>query len=286
MAAETNVIKKADLAKAREVDYTFKFNDDLRRLTKLLGITRMIPVADGTYLKAYKATGTLEDGAVAEGDVIPLSKYQTEAVNIAEITMKKWRKSTTAEAISRKGYAQAVTETDRKMIGDVRKIIKNDMMTYLASGEGVATGTTFQDTIAQIWGVLATKFEDTDAEFVYIMNPKDAANYLGTASITVQTEFGMKYIEGFLGMGDVLFDSSVPQGKIYGTAKENLVLEYVNASTDSMGEAFDFTTDADGLLGIHEVANYERVVFDTVVISAIAIFAERLDGVVIGTIGA
>ena len=42
---------------------------------------------------------------VAEGETIPLSKYTTEAVNYGEITLKKWRKATSAEAIIERGLS-------------------------------------------------------------------------------------------------------------------------------------------------------------------------------------
>ena len=111
MAAETNLIKKADLAKAREIEFTYNFSENVRKLMEALGVTRKIAKQAGTVLKAYKAVGTLESGAVAEGEVIPLSKYATQPVTFGEITLKKWRKATSAEAIVERGYDQAVEMT-------------------------------------------------------------------------------------------------------------------------------------------------------------------------------
>ena len=90
--ADTNLIKKADLAKAREVEFVSMFGENVRKLMEALGVTRKIAKQAGTALKMYKASGTLENGTVPEGDDIPLSKYKTEAVNVGEITLKKWRK--------------------------------------------------------------------------------------------------------------------------------------------------------------------------------------------------
>ena len=92
MAAENNLIKKADLARAREVDFVYRFTDSIKKLVEALGVTRTIPKAAGTYLKAYKATGTLQDGLVAEGDLIPLSHYKTVPVNFGEIPFKNYIK--------------------------------------------------------------------------------------------------------------------------------------------------------------------------------------------------
>ncbi len=286
MAAETNLIKKADLAKVREVEFTFMFSESLKKLIEALGVTRKIPKQAGTVLKAYKATGTLEDGNVAEGELIPLSHYQTEPINFGEITLKKWRKATSAEAIVEKGYDQAVTMTTDAMLKDVQKGIRKTFFDFLATGTGEATGATFQATLAQTWGQLETLFEDDDIQAVYFMNPLDVADYLATAQISLQTVFGMSYVQNFLGLGTVFFNSSVPKGKIYATAVDNIVMYYIPANGADLGEVFSFTFDELGLIGIHEQPDYDNMTAKDTVVSGIVLFAERIDGVVVGTIGA
>jgi hypothetical protein len=284
--AENNLIKKADLARAREVEFVNIFGDNIKKLTEALGITRMIPKQAGTLLKAYKATGTLESGEVAEGDTIPLSKYTTVAVPIEEIVLNKWRKATSAEAIIEKGYDQAVTMTTDKMLSDVQKGIRNKLFTFMATGTGSASGATFQSAIANAWGQLQVLFEDDTIDSVYFMNPLDVASYLGTAQITMQTAFGMSYVENFMGLGTVFFNSSVPQGKIYATAKSNLVVYYVPVNGADLNEAFSFTADATGLIGIHEEPDYTNMTASDTVINGMALFAERIDGVVVSSIAA
>lgn len=119
--AENNLITRSDLARVREVDFTLMFTESIKKLVEALGVTRKIAKQAGTVLKTYKATGTLEDGNVAEGETIPLSKYKTEPVTYKEITLKKWRKATSAEAIIDRGYDQAVTMTTDRMLKDVQK---------------------------------------------------------------------------------------------------------------------------------------------------------------------
>ena len=250
-----------------------------------LGVTRKIPKQAGTVLKAYKAKGTLQDGNVAEGDLIPLSKYVTEAVNFEEITLKKWRKATSAEAIIEKGYSQAVTMTTDAMLKDVQKGVRKSFFDFLATGTGVAKGTTFQATLAQAWGQLQVLFEDDEIQSVYFMNPLDVADYLATANISLQTAFGMTYVENFLGLGTVIFNSSVPKGSVYATAADNIVLYYIPVNGAALNEAFTFTSDATGLIGIHEKPDYDNMTASDTVISGIVLFAERYDGVVVGTIG-
>lgn len=284
MAAEENLIKKADLVRAREVEFVNIFSENIKKLIEALGVTRKIPKQAGYTLKSYKATGTLENGEVAEGETIPLSKYQTVAVNYKEITLKKWRKATSAEAIISGGYDQAVQMTTDRMLLDVQKGIRGDFFTFLATGTGTATGVGFQAALAQAWGQLQVKFEDDSIEAVYFMNPLDVADYLAKAQITLQTAFGMAYVENFLGLGTVIFDSKVPKGTIYATAKDNIVLYYIPVNGADLGEAFDFTSDQTGLIGIHETPDYSNMTASDTVVSGIVLFAERLDGIIKSTI--
>lgn len=283
-AVDAKTVKAADLAKVRDVDFTERFTTDLGTLMKMLGVTRKIEKRAGEVLKVYKVTGTLEDGTVAEGEVIPLSKYQTTYTAIGEATLQKWRKVTTAEAISSKGYGQAVNDTNAKMLKDIQKGIRTKFTSFLATGTGSATGTNLQTALAQVWGKLQILFEDTSIEAVYFMNPLDVAEYLGNAQISTQTAFGMSYIENFLGIGNVILASDIPQGKIYATAAENIVLYYIPVSSADMAQAFDMTADATGLVGIHTGASYDNLSAETVAASGVGLFAEKLDGIVIGTI--
>lgn len=284
MAAESNLIKKEDLVRAREIEFVTLFGESVKKLVEALGVTRKIPKQAGYTLKSYKAKGTLQDGTVAEGDLIPLSKYQTEAVSYAEIVLKKWRKATSAEAIIEKGYDQAVQMTTDRMLKDVQKGIRADFFTFLATGTGSATGATFQAALAQAWGQLQVLFEDDSIEAIYFMNPLDVADYLATAQITTQTAFGMTYVENFLGLGTVIFDSKVKKGEIYATAKDNIVLYYVPVNGADLENAFSFTADQTGLIGIHEEADYKHMTAEDTVMSGVVLFAERLDGIVKSTI--
>lgn len=282
--AEANLIKKADLAKAREIEFTYNFSDGVRKLMEALGVTRKIAKQAGTVLKAYKAVGTLESGEIGEGETIPLSKYATEPVNFGEITLKKWRKATSAEAIVERGYDQAVEMTTDRMLRDVQKAIRADLFAFLATGTGEASGVDMQSALAQAWGQLQVKYEDDAIQAVYFVNPLDIADYLGAAQITTQTAFGMTYVEDFLGLGTVIMNASVPKGKIYATAKENIVLYYIPVNGADLGEAFDFTSDDTGYIGIHETPDYTNMTASDTVVNGMVFFAERIDGVVVGTI--
>ena len=284
--AETNVIKKAQITKVREVHFSILFTENVKNLIKMLGVTRKLQVQAGTTLKVLKVTGTLASGVVPEGEIIPLSQYATTWTPIGEMKLNKWRKATTAEAILKGGYDQAVNDTNKKMLLDIQKGIRTDFITTLGTGLGTATGVGLQAALANAWGKAQVLFEDDAVQMVYFINPMDVADYLGAANITVQNAFGMNYVENFLGLGTVIMTGAVTAGTFYATAKENIVCYYINVNeANGIGEAFDFTTDPEtGFVGVHEDGNYTRMQEETVAISGITFFAERPDGVLVGTI--
>lgn len=286
MAAENNTIMKEDVARVRAVDFNYQFTGNLNKFMELLGITRKIAVQEGTTLKALKVTGALESGAVAEGELIPLSHYETQEVPMGEAKLNKWRKGTTAEAILKGGYEQAVGATTDKAVKDIQKGIRTSFVAYLANGTGEAKGASLQEALADGWGQLQVLWEDDAVETVYLLNPLDVADYLGSAQVTMQTVFGLNYIENFLGLGTVILSSNVPKGKYYATAKENIIAYYVNVASGDIASAFKLTVDETGYIGIREYLDEDHARVMDLIMSGINFFPERIDGIVIGTIGA
>ncbi len=285
MAAATNTILTSDIAQVRVVDFNLQFTGNLQKLVEALGVTRKIAVQEGTTLKMLKVTGTLQSGEVAEGDLIPLSKYQTESVPVAEAELLKWRKSTTAEAILKGGYDQAVGATTDKMVKDIQKTIRTNLFAFMGTGSGTAQGAALQAALANGWGKLQVLFEDDAVETVFFLNPMDVSDYLGTAQVETQTVFGMTYIKNFQGLGDVFLNSNVPEGKYYATAKDNIVLYYIDIANGDIGRAFDLTVDETGYIGIREYADNSHACVEDLVMSGVTFFPERQDGIIVGTIG-
>jgi hypothetical protein len=288
MAAENNLITAAQLKKVREVDFVSQFtHKSLAKLIEVLGVTRRIPMMEGTTMYTYKMTGTLQNGAVAEGDIIPLSQYAQEKVPVGEITLNKWRKAVSAEAIKKSGYTTAVTETDAALLRDVQNGIRTNLFGFInaANGATTASGDTLQALLANLWGQLQVLFEDDTAEAVYFVNPLDVAEYLGTANITVQTAFGMNYVENFLGLGTVIMSNRITKGTAVATAKQNLIMYYLTMNGD-LAAAFDLTTDELGYVGIKSgYQNEERAQIESLVMDGIQFLVEYAEGVVKGTLG-
>ena len=301
--AETNLIKAAQMRKVREVDFVEQFGGNiLPKLMEALGVTRKIPMQEGTTMYVYKTTGQLaNNGVVPEGEIIPLSQYERTKDAVGEITLKKWRKASSAESIKKSGYQEAVTETDRKLLNDVQKGIRTDFFTFLsgivqpAQGtEGqsgyvppvgvTVTGSTLQEVLAQSWGQLQVLFEDDAIQAVHFINPLTIADYLGTAQVTIQTAFGMNYIEDFLGLGTVVMNSNITKDVVYSTAQDNLILYYLTMNGD-VANAFELTADETGYIGIKSgYQNEQRAQIESLIMSGIQLLVEYADGVVKGTV--
>lgn len=287
---ETNLITTTQMSKVREVDFVTQFtHNSLAKLIEVLGITRKIPMQEGTTMYYYTTTGTLQSGAVPEGEVIPLSQYATTKTPIGEITLNKWRKAVSAEAIKKSGYEAAVRDTDAALLRDVQKGVRTSMFTFLngtITGSTSATGVGLQAALANAWGKLQVAFEDDSAEAVYFLNPEDVADYLGGAQVTIQTVFGMNYIENFLGLGTVITSSRITKGTFIATAKENLILYYLTMNGD-IARAFDLTADELGYIGISSGhADKTRATIESLVMDGLQILVEYAAGVVKGTITA
>lgn len=285
--AETNLIKAAALKKAREIDFTKKFGGfSIPKLMAALGVTRQIEMREGDAMYLYEITGTLQNGNVPEGEIIPLSAYEQTKTKVGEMVLRKYRKGTSGEAIVKSGANVAVGDTDKKMLQDVQKNIRSEFFTFLGSIQNTtsASGTGLQATLADSWGKLQVVFEDDDVQPVHFVNPEDIADYLKTANITLQNAFGMKYVEDFLGLGRVIVTNRVTKGTIYTTAQDNLILYKLTMSGD-LARAFSLTTDETGIIGINSgYPTNDRLQLETLVVYGIDLLVEYAAGVIVGTI--
>lgn len=287
-AAEVGLITAEEMKRVREVDFVTQFShNSLAKLMEVLGVTRRIPMMEGTTMYVYSTAGNLQDGAVPEGEVIPLSQYEVTKTPVGEITLHKWRKAASAESIKKSGYDAAVRDTDTALLRDVQKGIRSDLFGFMngeITGAATASGDNLQAALADAWGQLQVKFEDDTIEAVYFVNPMDIASYLATAEITTQDAFGMKYIEDFLGLGTVVISSRINRGSYVATAKENFIIYYLTMNGD-IAAAFSLTADETGFVGIKSgYQNEERAQIESLVMSGIQILVEYAGGVVKGTI--
>ena len=138
--AEANLIMTADVqVAAREIDFATRFGDSWQHLRDILGIMRPVRKAPGTVLKSKYATGTLQSGKVAEGEKIPYSKFTVAEKEYGPITIEKYAKAVSIEAIQEHGYDAAVQITDNEFLAQLQNEVTGRFYTYLNTVHGVPT---------------------------------------------------------------------------------------------------------------------------------------------------
>ena len=285
-AAPENTTVTTDLEPAISIDFASRLATNINELQELLGITELIPMNAGSIIKIYKTVKVNTPDQVAEGEVIPLTKIQSKLAQTIELSLSKFRKSTTAEAIQRSGRSLAINQTDAKLLSGIQAGIKSDFYDILLTGTGKATGTSLQSTLAATWGAIKKYYQDIDATPIFFVSSDDVADYLGTATVSTQTAFGLTYIEDFLGLGTVVIAPNLTKGKVVGTAKENLNGAYVPANAGDVADSFKLSADASGLVGMTHTIGADTATVDTLAFSGVKFFPEYLDGVMVGTINA
>ena len=105
MAAEENLIKKADLVRAREIEFVTLFGESIKKLVEALGVTRKIPKQAGYTLKAYKA---ITDEKVVETRIEAVSESDHNTIAaIIENQKKAAVKEAQAEWLKSRPQANA-----------------------------------------------------------------------------------------------------------------------------------------------------------------------------------
>lgn len=283
-AAEENLITKADIEPAISIDFVSRITSNINALREVLGITNMVAMPEGTQIKIYKASVENTPSQVGEGETIPLTKVTRKLARTETLTLKKFRKAASAESITTNGYENAINITDEKLVQNVQKGIKSDFFTLIETGTGNATGTDLQKTLADCWRELQTAFEDEDVNAVYFISATDAATYLGNANISTQNAMGLTYVQDFLGLGTMIVSPRITAGKVVATAKENLNGAYIPANSSALSRAFSLTSDETGFVGMTHQSKTENATVETLLLSGVLFYPERLDGVIVGTI--
>lgn len=273
----------------REVDFVTSFGREITALTEVMGISRPIKKANGTMLTAKRATGELQSGSVAEGDLIPLSQFEVEPVDFQPIELLKYRKAVTIEAIEKYGLETAVGMTDEEFKVQLQDDVLAQFYNFLLTGQLTSEETTFQMAVAMAIGRVKDAFKKMHRSATGVAvfaNTLDVYEYLGGAQITVQTAFGMDYVENFLGADILFFSSEVPRGRVIATPVNNLNVYYVDPADSEFAQAgLAYTTDADvPYIGFHTEGVYQRAQSESYAIMGLTIFAEYLNAVAVITI--
>ena len=289
MAAKDNLTKSSDIqSTARVIDFVTRFARNWEHLREILGIMRPIRKEPGAILKSKTASVTLQSGNVGEGEEIPYSKATVIETPYEEMTVEKYAKAVSIEAIKTYGYDVAVGMTDDAFLYELQDNVTRRFYAYLNTGKLASSETTWQRALAMSQGLVINKFKQihrTVTNVVGFANVLDLYDYLGDANITVQTAFGFQYVQNFMGFSTVflLSDEEIPRGRVIATPVENIVLYYVDPSTSDFARAgLVYTTDGEtNLIGFHVEGNYHTAVSESFAIMGMTLFAEYLDGIAV-----
>ena len=292
MAAKTNLTMTADMhVAAREIDFVTRFGRNWDHLREILGIMRPIRKAPGTKLKSKKATVVLQSGTVGEGEDIPYSKATVEEVDYADLTIEKYAKAVSIEAIKDHGYDVAVAMTDDEFLYELQNEVTERFYAYLNTGSLTSTEKNFQRALAMAKGNVINKFKQMHksvTRVVGFVNVLDLYDYLGDAPITVQNAFGFQYIKNFMGYDTIILlsDAEIARGKVIATPVENIALYYVSPSDSDFARAglVYRTAGETSLIGFHTQGNYNTAVSESFAIMGMTLFAEYLDGIAVVTV--
>lgn len=294
MPAKPNLIMTNDIqVTAREIDFVTRFERNWEHLREILGIMRPIKKTPGAVLKSKYAEGTLQNGNVGEGEEIPYSKFVVKEKPYAEMSIEKYAKAVSIEAIKDHGYENAVQMTDDEFLFQLQTNVTERFYDYLKTGTLTFTETTFQMALAMAKGRVENKFKQMHRNVtgvVGFVNILDVYEYIGAAEISIQNQFGFQYMKDFMGFNTIflLSDSEIPRGQVIATPVENIVLYYVDPNESDFARAgLVYTVSGEtNLIGFHTQGNYHTAVSEAFAIMGLTLFAEYIDAIAIGTINA
>lgn len=277
---------------AREVDFVTRFGDNWDALRQILGIMRPVRKAPGTQLISYTASVELESGDVGPGEVIPYSKATITQAAKEDLTIKKYSKAVPIEDVDKYGAEIAIEKSDDAFLTKLQNTVLGNFYTFLATGTLTATADTWQKALAKAQGEVLNKFAAMQKDVTAVVgfaNILDAYDYLGAADITIQTQFGLNYVENFLGYSTLFLlpASFVPRNKVFATPAENIDLYYIDPSDSEFARlGLNYTAQGEtNLIGFHAQGNYSTAVGESYAIMGMKLWAEYLDGIAVVTIG-
>lgn len=292
--AKENLIVTTDIqVTAREVDFVTRFENNWEHLREILGIMRPIKKQPGSVLKSKYTEGTLESGTVGEGEEIPYSKFVVKEKDYEEMTIEKYAKAVSIEAIKDHGYENAVQMTDDEFLFQLQTMVTDKFYDYLKTGELTGEESNFQMALAMAKGRVLNKFKQMHKNatgVIGFVNVLDVYEYLGAANITVQNQFGFQYIKDFMGFNTIflLADTEIPRGTVIATPSENINMYHIDpADSDFVKAGLVYTTGAGetNLIGFHVQGNYNTAVSEAFAILGMVLFAEYIDAIAVLTFG-
>ena len=273
---------------AREIDFVTRFADNWDALRNILGIMRPIRKAPGSTLISYSADVALEDGTVGPGEVIPYSKATIVQTAKEDLTIEKYAKAVPIEDVNTYGAAIAVEKSDDAFLTKLQNVVLGRFYSFLNTGSLIRGASTWQAALAKAQGEVLNKFAGMQKDITGIVgfaNILDAYDYLGNAQVTVQTAFGLSYIQNFLGYQTLFLlpAQQIDRGIVIATPVENIDLYYVDPGDSEFARlGLQYTVQGEtNLIGFHAQGNYGTAVGESFALMGMAMWAEFLDGIAV-----
>ena len=293
MAAKNYLTREQDISvSVREQDFVTVFGKNWDALRTIMGIMRPIRKTPGTKLRSIEASVSLENGSIGEGEEIPYSRATIVEVGFEDITIEKYAKAVSIEAVNKYGAEVAVQRTDDEFRNELQNNVLTRFYTYLNTGALTGTAATWQAALAKAKGLVLDKFQKmrrTVTNVVGFANVLDLYDYLGAADITVQTAFGLTYIQNFMGYSTLflLSEPDIARGDVIAVPVENIDLYYIDPSDSDFAKlGLNYVVEGEtNLIGFHAEGNYTTAVGESFAIMGMKLWAEYLDGISIISVG-
>ena len=261
MPAKDRLTKNENIGTTpREIDFVQRFARNWEHLRDIFGVTRFIQKPAGAKLTSKYASVTLQPGNVGEGEEIPYSQSSVQKKEYGNITVEKYAKAVSIEAINEHGYNDAVGMTDDEFLYELQNEVVGRFYAFANTGTLTSGKTTFQAALAEAQGRVRNKFKAMKrgiTDIVGFCNILDAYDYLGAANIT----------------------------KVIATPVQNLINYYISASDPDFARAdLVYTTDnITGIIGVHMQGDYKTAVTETFALLGMTMMAEYIDGIAVVT---
>lgn len=280
----TSVLNTSGTLTPREKDFVFQFEKEWSLLKAILGILREIKKEDGTTLTYYTAerVGDLKK-QTGEGVATVGTEYQVKKAGTYDITLERYEKTVTAQSVLTYGPELAIAKTDEEFLSDLQYDLLDRFYGFLKLGTLTGSRPTFQSAISNAKGAVlnrATALHKKITDIVGFVGIMDLYNYLGEKEVTIQSAFGLQYVENFLNFRVlILLPDTILSGKVLATPLNNVIAYYVDPADDGLQKlGLNYTvTGETNLIGVKMTSDYKTGTGSTFAVMGLTLFAERID---------
>ena len=244
------------------------------------------------YYVAYVSAGSSAGRTYVEGDEVSLSEFKLDKVLIGETNFFPYRWRVTAQALQRGGFRNAFGRFVDQGYKQLRADTVSDIFNWInlftnATVASPASGSTWnlQQLVAHSEETLLNTLEthrENDTDIIHFMNRSDVYDYLANGDITMQTLFGMTYLERFLGVDKVFLSNRITPGTMVATPVSNLKSYCIDFGEIAQA-GIEYQTDGSNLIGFAYSVAMDHVSAEVHAVRTLTITPEKEAFVVRGS---